>query len=393
MTKKESPTVTSARINRTAVIAVALITLVGTLVGILAILLKQTSQSSTIETTYVGHVIDMDNQNPIVKAKVTLDLQGISRIAYTDSEGTYQFQLAISSETAGDVRVDAQGYQVYTRNISISPDIKTIEDIRLTPQSSSSGSTPSTLLQLGIWSVDYFPNIQLDAPLAYHTDQPAEQNTEGGYTVQFNSVDLHSNPQIPQSNFSTRLSGLFYFTGGTYEFHCEHHDGCRVYVDGLNWIDAWWDGGGGHDMARDIPAGNHIVSIEFYDKSGLGLLQVQWRIKPQANVAPASAPEIEPVRYDYTVKVGETLRDISRKFLITDYYATAIGRANCNQSPAEGDILVIRYYPVQQGDTIDLISKKFGGTTNFLRSINGLNENVTSLPVGQILILPGDCGK
>lgn len=128
--------------------------------------------------------------------------------------------------------------------------------------------------------MDYFSNINLDPPVTYHMEQPAEQNVEGGYIIQINSADLHSNAQIPLSNFSARFSGLFYFDGGYYEFHCEHHDGCRVYVDGKNWIDAWWDGGGGHDLARDIPTGNHIVSIEFYDKSGLGLLEVYWRIKP-----------------------------------------------------------------------------------------------------------------
>lgn len=136
----------------------------------------------------------------------------------------------------------------------------------------------ASTLQPDNWSIDYFANTQLNPPVAYHVDQSAEKNDNGGYTLKIQSVDLHSNSKIPPNNFSIRLTGLFNFEKGYYEFHCEHHDGCRVYVDGKTWVDAWWDGGGGHDLARDIQAGSHIVSIEFYDKGGLGLLEVTWRL-------------------------------------------------------------------------------------------------------------------
>jgi hypothetical protein len=271
----------SAHLTNTQKIAIS-IPIIVAIIGLIGTLISNywSKEPTTLqEIEYVGRVIDSTTKEPIVDAEVSLALEGVPPVVYTDSQGVYVFKVSIKSEISGQVRVDAQGYQTYTQNISISPDIKTIDDIRLTPKASAV-SAPSTALQLGKWGTDYFSNTQLNPPVTYHTDQPAEQNTEGGYTIQFNSVDLHSNPQIPQSNFSVRLSGLFYFAGGYYEFHCEHHDGCRVYVDGKNWIDAWWDGGGGHDMAKDIPAGNHIVSIEFYDKSGLGLLQVTWRIKP-----------------------------------------------------------------------------------------------------------------
>lgn len=81
---------------------------------------------------------------------------------------------------------------------------------------------------------------------------------------------------MPAGNYSLRLVGMFEFQQGYFEFHCEHHDVCRIYVDGINWIDAWWDGGGGNDLS----AGSHVVVIEFYDKSGYGLLEVRWRVKP-----------------------------------------------------------------------------------------------------------------
>lgn len=115
---------------------------------------------------------------------------------------------------------------------------------------------------------------------------------------------------------------------------------------------------------------------------------------PTPSQAPSITPtEIKPISYEYKVEVGDTLKSISKKYLILDSYANAIGRANCNQSPVEGDVLIIKYLYVQLGDTIDLIAKKFGASPNFIRSINNLSQEVVFPPVGQILILPGRCGS
>lgn len=139
----------------------------------------------------------------------------------------------------------------------------------------------STPVPPGAWKVEVFDNIHLDGSPLGTFAQPAEANGEGGYQVSFTPQDVRGQfNALPDGNYSLRLAGTFEFQPGYYEFHCEHHDGCRVYVDGRNWIDAWWDGGGGHDLARDLPAGKHVVMVEFYDKSGYGLLEVRWRIKP-----------------------------------------------------------------------------------------------------------------
>ncbi|MBI3174976.1 MAG: hypothetical protein HYZ25_14720 [Chloroflexi bacterium] len=157
-----------------------------------------------------------------------------------------------------------------------------ISKMRIGPGLIPAAAAPtSTPVPLGVWKVDVFDNIDLNgSPLATFT-QPAEANTEGGYQVHIESQALRQRVGgLPDSNISLRLVGTFDFTHGYFEFHCEHHDGCRVYVDGLSWIEAWWDGGGGHDMVRDLSVGTHTVVIEFYDKSGYGLLEVRWRIKP-----------------------------------------------------------------------------------------------------------------
>jgi len=94
---------------------------------------QATPSGSDNRFEYVGRVIDIATQQPIAGAKVTLDLQDVPPIVYTDSEGVYQFKLLINSTASGKIRVDAQGYQTYTRNITFTPDLNQIEDIRLTP--------------------------------------------------------------------------------------------------------------------------------------------------------------------------------------------------------------------------------------------------------------------
>lgn len=142
--------------------------------------------------------------------------------------------------------------------------------------------TPSKdSLSPGIWKIEIFDNINLNGTPVQVFNQPAETNSESGYQLNLSPQSLQEQArQMPKSNYSMRLVGEFEFKTGYFEFHCEHHDGCRIYVDGHNWIDAWWDGDGGNDMARDLSAGKHVVVIEFYDKSGYGLLEIRWRIKP-----------------------------------------------------------------------------------------------------------------
>ncbi|GAB4487573.1 MAG: hypothetical protein OHK0031_11570 [Anaerolineales bacterium] len=153
---------------------------------------------------------------------------------------------------------------------------------------SSSSPRPSALspsatfppIPAEVWQIQVFDNLNLNGAPLFTFSQPAASNQEGGYQILLTPQALQQQTGVlPANGYSLRLAGEFEFQSGYFEFHCEHHDGCRVYVDGVNWIDAWWDGGGGHDLARDLPAGKHTVVIEFYDKSGYGLLEVRWRLK------------------------------------------------------------------------------------------------------------------
>lgn len=88
-------------------------------------------QSQRIE--YVGRIVDSNTNEPIHNAKITLDFQGAPPIVYTDSEGVYRFNLNVDGDKiVGRVRVEANNYENYDRNITLFADNPNIEDIRLT---------------------------------------------------------------------------------------------------------------------------------------------------------------------------------------------------------------------------------------------------------------------
>jgi len=77
-------------------------------------------------------------------------------------------------------------------------------------------------------------------------------------------------------NFSARFTRNFNFSGGYYSFHCQHDDGCRIFIDGQEKLNAWWDSNfTGHDWGGSL-SGNHEVKIEFYDSGGDARLETFW---------------------------------------------------------------------------------------------------------------------
>ena len=166
---KENPEITSSKISARAQIITAILALIGVLAtAYWQFVLKPGGQVRPAEIEYTGRVVNVDSQQPIAGAKVTLDLQGISKIVYTDSEGVYRFKVAIESTVGGQVRVDAPGYQVYTRNITISPQQNTMEDVKLTPLEASAAPTET-----------FTPSATIAADTKTPTEVPTQAPSSG----------------------------------------------------------------------------------------------------------------------------------------------------------------------------------------------------------------------
>ena len=96
------------------------------------------------ETDYTGRVLNEQSGKPIAGAKVSLELnQGAPQILYSDSEGIFHFRIA-GSPTVVRVRVDADAYEGFDRNVSLNR--SGLEDIRLKPK----GTVPVTPPQFGL---------------------------------------------------------------------------------------------------------------------------------------------------------------------------------------------------------------------------------------------------
>lgn len=121
------------------------------------------------------------------------------------------------------------------------------------------------------WSVDYWNNKFLAGYVNWHT-------TEAGSYIFRDWGDNGPGGGIQVNEWSARYTRTAYFPGGDYRFHCQHDDGCRIYIDGQLRLDAWWDSSfDGHDWGGYLAPGNHEVRVEFYDYQGGARLEAWWQ--------------------------------------------------------------------------------------------------------------------
>lgn len=79
----------------------------------------------------------------------------------------------------------------------------------------------------------------------------------------------------PSDRFSARLSRSIDFPGGVYTFALGYDGGARLKVDGETVVDGWGRSDG-HYAARELEAGHHQVSVEYYGRVGNAALTAFW---------------------------------------------------------------------------------------------------------------------
>ncbi len=67
------------------------------------------------------------------------------------------------------------------------------------------------------------------------------------------------------------------FPGGTYLFHCQYDDGCRVLIDGSLYINNWYSGFGHSQAWAYLPAGMHTIQAQFRDLVGEAFQEIWWQ--------------------------------------------------------------------------------------------------------------------
>ena len=85
-------------------------------------------------------------------------------------------------------------------------------------------------------------------------------------------------PAVTPLNFSVRWQGYFTFQTGEYTFNTIASDGLRIYIDGQLILDRWRDQPGYmYNIRRTITQGSHLVTVEYYERTGLPIVSVSWQ--------------------------------------------------------------------------------------------------------------------
>ena len=90
---------------------------------------------------------------------------------------------------------------------------------------------------------------------------------------------------VPAGNFSARWQGNFFFPAGNITFTVTTSDGMRVYIDGTLLLDRWIDQSGAtYLFRRELTQGNHLVTVDYYQKTGTAIAMLLWNTPVIASV-------------------------------------------------------------------------------------------------------------
>lgn len=99
---------------------------------------KPSNVNTNNNPQYTGRVVDVDTQQVIRDAKVSIETQGGPQIYYTNTDGVFYLKLPQTVEVVR-IKVEASGYEIFERHISLSK----AEDIRLISSGKTFTPTPT----------------------------------------------------------------------------------------------------------------------------------------------------------------------------------------------------------------------------------------------------------
>ena len=145
--------------------------------------------------------------------------------------------------------------------------------------------------------------------------QPAQAQSSAWTATYWNNRDLSGNPVLQRTeltitqdwgtgspdevvnrdNFSARWERTVDVAAGTYRFTITADDGVRLYVDGVNVIDDFSEGGAGA-LSADVflSQGQHTIRVDYFEALGLASIDYNRTLL----FADATAPTATPVRVD-----------------------------------------------------------------------------------------------
>jgi PKD repeat protein/uncharacterized protein YgiM (DUF1202 family) len=146
------------------------------------------------------------------------------------------------------------------------------------------------------WKAEYFDNRKLEGdPLVVRNETEIDHDWGSGSPA----------AGLPADNFSARWTRKVDLEEGTYLLTVRVDDGVRMWIDDQLVIDSWKDG-----SARTLQTQAHVndgkrrIKVEYYERSGKALIEVQWERKEQ----PANQPPQASAGGPYQVDEGGLIR-------------------------------------------------------------------------------------
>ncbi|MCC6790708.1 MAG: peptidoglycan DD-metalloendopeptidase family protein [Thermomicrobiales bacterium] len=152
-------------------------------------------------------------------------------------------------------------------------DTVTVEVARRAVQACS--SVPS-----GSYCVDYYAGHDLaGSPLVATSDvAPLSHVWQGSAPMS----------GVPADHYSARWQGRFVFPeSGVYDFFGQTDDGIRVLIDDVEVHRDWEAHSAPVSFSRHVAAGEHTVTIEYFENDGWASIKLDWRLANRAPVADA----------------------------------------------------------------------------------------------------------
>ena len=143
-----------------------------------------------------------------------------------------------------------------------------------------------------VWTATYYNNTNLSGNAVLSRGEPRGSH----YPLDYNWGSGSPAPgTVNSNNFSARWVGSFYFDPGNYTFQVNVQDGARLYIDGIQVINAWSDGyKETSNVFLGIGSGNHQITVEFYDRTGNAQIRAWWWLSGGVQPTPAPNPYGRP---------------------------------------------------------------------------------------------------
>ncbi|HRW06936.1 MAG TPA: PA14 domain-containing protein [Caldilineaceae bacterium] len=172
---------------------------------------------------------------------------------------------------------------------------------------------PATAQSGNQWRIDFFPNLDWAGAPAY---------TQYANIVDFNWGQGAPGPNLPNQNYSARMSTDAYFYSGVYRFNILADDEVRITINNVTYFDTVARGQAGKGFIVDIPMtqGMSHITVEFRQYGGPGYVHLYWDyVKPDPSAPiyvpsqPAAPPPISSASSlateygDYTLCIRQNL--------------------------------------------------------------------------------------